>query len=61
MHPGTKEAILPLEEGDVVLHFPDRMTAESFEDFKDWAELMIRKAKRSVMSPRPIAVDRQNA
>lgn len=60
---GTGSAKLPLsskaimmqdtfsfDEGQVVLQWPSNMKAESFEDFKMWLELQIRKIKRSVKS-----------
>jgi hypothetical protein len=46
--PGMNSDVFTLKEGEVVLQWPSSMSPESFEDFKDWIELMTRKAKRSV-------------
>lgn len=46
--PGMNNDVFTLDEGEVVLQWPSRMSAESYEDFKDWLELITRKAKRAV-------------
>jgi hypothetical protein len=46
--PGMNSDVFTLDEGEVVLQWPSRMSEESFADFKDWIELMTRKAGRSV-------------
>lgn len=48
MQSGIKEDVFTLEEGQVVLQWPERLSPESFEDFESWLKLVIRKAKRSV-------------
>jgi hypothetical protein len=48
--PGMNSDVFTLDEGEVILQWPSRMSPESYEDFKDWIELMTRKAKRSVKS-----------
>lgn len=48
MAPGTKEDVFTLDEGPVVLQYPERLSPESFEDFESWLQLVIRKAKRSI-------------
>lgn len=48
MQPGVKEDVFSLDEGQVVLKYPERLSPESFEDFESWLQLVIRKAKRSV-------------
>ena len=50
MAPGTKEDVFTLEEGPVVLQYPEQLSQESFEDFQSWLELIVRKAKRSIRS-----------
>jgi hypothetical protein len=50
MQTGTKEDVFTLEEGQVILQWPERMSQESFEDFESWLQLVIRKARRSVRS-----------
>jgi hypothetical protein len=47
---GMNSDVFTLDEGEVILQWPSRMSPESYEDFKDWIELMTRKAKRSVKS-----------
>lgn len=46
--PGMNNEVFALAEGEVVLQWPDQMSLESYEDFKDWLELITRKAKRMV-------------
>jgi hypothetical protein len=48
MQPGTKEDVFTLDEGAVVLQYPEKLSQESFEDFEAWLQLVIRKAKRSI-------------
>lgn len=45
--PGNKEDVFTLEEGSVVLQWPERLSDESVQDLEDWIQLIIRKAKRS--------------
>ena len=45
---GMKEDVFSLKEGDVVLQWPERLSAESFQDLQDWTEIVLRKIKRSV-------------
>ena len=44
----SKQDTFTLDEGTVVLQWPSKMSETSFEDFKDWVELQLRKIKRSV-------------
>jgi hypothetical protein len=46
--PGMNSDVFTLDEGEVVLQWPTRMSPESYEDFKDWLDLIVRKAKRAV-------------
>ncbi len=43
---GMRHDVFALSEGNVVMQWPEKMSAESYEDFKDWVELMLRKIKR---------------
>lgn len=52
MQAGTKEDVFTLEEGQVVLQYPESLSKESFEDFESWLELVVRKAKRSIRTER---------
>ena len=45
---GFKQDIFSLDEGDVVLRYPAKMSQASYEDFNDWVELQLRKIKRSI-------------
>ncbi|WP_352953338.1 hypothetical protein [Mesorhizobium sp. M1322] len=35
-----------LDEGEVVLHWPENLSADSVRDFEYWVEGIIRRAKR---------------
>ena len=50
MQPGIKEDVFNLEEGSVVVQYPERLTQESFDDFESYLQLVIRKAKRSIVA-----------
>ena len=45
---GVREEVFTLDEGQVTLRYPPRLTAQSYEDFDAWLQLISRKAKRSV-------------
>lgn len=42
-----------LEEGPVVLQYPKTLSSSSFEDFKTWTELQLRKIQRSIKNDAP--------
>ena len=46
--PTMKQDTYTLDEGDVVLQWPARLSQESYEDLKDWLDLIARKMKRAV-------------
>lgn len=46
---GIVEATLPLEEGQAILRWPDKLSQNSYQDFEDWVGLMLRRAKRSII------------
>lgn len=46
----TKQENTTLTYGCAVLQWPEKMTEEDYEDFKDWIEIVLRKAKRSLVS-----------
>jgi hypothetical protein len=48
MQAGIKEDVFTLDEGDVVLQWPEDMTSESLTDVESWLKLVIGKLKRSV-------------
>jgi hypothetical protein len=45
---GYRRDIFSLDEGQVVLEWPEKMSADSYEDFQSWVELQLRKIKRSI-------------
>lgn len=45
---GLKQDTFSLEEGTVVLQWPSSLSQESYDDFKDWIDLQLRKIKRSI-------------
>ena len=60
-HPAMRPAALPLvtgsdhkqdnfsvDEGTIVLQWPQNMSATSFQDFEDWMEIQMRKIKRTI-------------
>lgn len=48
--PGMNNDVFTLDEGEVILQWPSRMTKESFEDFEEWLRLVVRKAKRTILN-----------
>ncbi len=47
-HPGQRQEVFGLDEGDVTLTFPANLSAASYEDLEDHLALFLRKAKRRV-------------
>jgi hypothetical protein len=47
---GMKEDVFSLPEGDVVLQWPEQISAESYQDLAAWAQIILRKIKRAVPS-----------
>jgi len=45
---GYKQDVFSLLEGEAVLRWPESLSKESYEDFKAWLELELRKVARSV-------------
>ena len=45
---GMNNDTFTLDEGQVILQWPAKMSPESYEDFKSWLDLVARKAKRTV-------------
>lgn len=43
-----KQDTFTLDEGPVILQWPSAMSETSYEDFKDWIDLQMRKIKRSI-------------
>jgi phage FluMu protein Com len=46
--PGVRSDVFTLDEGEVILQWPSQMSAESYDDFKAWLDLIAKKAKRTV-------------
>jgi hypothetical protein len=51
--PGMRNDVFTLDEGEVILQWPDHMSPESYEDFEAWLDLIAKKAKRSVGKQEP--------
>ncbi len=47
---GSKRDVFSLDEGRVILEWPEKMSADSYEDFQSWIELQLRKIKRSIIN-----------
>jgi len=45
---GARQDVFSLDEGQVVLQWPAKMSATSFEDFESWLQLQLRKIKRGI-------------
>ena len=43
---GVRREVFTLDEGDVVLSFPENLSPASYKDLKDYFDLFLRKAKR---------------
>lgn len=43
---GTRQEVFALDEGDVVLTFPDGLSLESYSDLESYIGVFLRKAKR---------------
>lgn len=46
---GVRQDIFTLDEGQVVLQWPERLSADSYEDFESWIQLQLKKIKRSIV------------
>ena len=45
--PGMNNEVFALEEGDVVLQWPSKLSLEDFEDLEAWLKIILRKARRA--------------
>lgn len=45
---GMRQEIFTLDEGDIVLEWPEKLSQASYEDFESWIQIVLRKAKRAV-------------
>lgn len=50
--PGTRKEIITLDEGDVIITFPENLSAESFADLEAYLALFVRKMKRRAIQER---------
>lgn len=48
---GIRQDTFTLDEGQAVLQWPERLCADSFEDFESWIQLQLKKIKRSIVQP----------
>jgi len=49
---GTRQDVFSLDEGTVRIEWPEPLSAESFEDLRDWLDILKRKIGRSVTTKR---------
>lgn len=47
---GSRRDVFSLDEGRVILEWPEKMSPESYEDFQAWVEIQLRKIKRSIVN-----------
>ncbi len=45
---GVREDVCTLDEGQAILRWPGRLSNAGYQDFKDWLDLIARKAKRLI-------------
>lgn len=50
---GFRQDVLALSEGQIVLQWPEKLTKESFREFKEWIEFQVRKIARISELPTP--------
>lgn len=50
---GMRQEVFALAEGDVVIQWPERISAESLQDFNDWLVILKRKIARAVQQQEP--------
>jgi hypothetical protein len=48
---GMRQEVFSLTEGDVTIQWPERLSADSLEDFTDWLRILERKIKRAATAP----------
>ena len=56
-----KEDVFSLDEGFVVLQWPDRLSADSAQNLKDWLALIGRKIERATSAQQKDAEDELDA
>jgi hypothetical protein len=56
---GMRQEVFALAEGDVTIQWPERMSQDSLEDFKDWLRILERKITRSALPPEVPAARRR--
>lgn len=49
--PGIRQEVFALDEGDVVITFPEELSAESYSDLAAYLDLFKRKMKRRSGAP----------
>lgn len=48
---GMRQEVFTVTEGDVTIQWPERLSADSLQDFKDWLRILERKITRSALPP----------
>ena len=50
---GQQQASFPLDEGQVLLQWPNKLSQASLEDFEAWLDVLVNRLRRSVnLSPK---------
>jgi hypothetical protein len=50
--PGTRREVFALDEGDLIISYPDDLSLASYEDLETYFQLFLRKAKRKAAAKR---------
>jgi hypothetical protein len=50
--PGTRQEVFALDEGDLVISYPEGLSLSSYEDLETYLQLFLRKAKRRATDKR---------
>jgi len=50
--PGLRREVFALDEGDLVISYPEELSLASYEDLETYLQLFLRKAKRKAAEKR---------
>ncbi len=50
-HAGARRAVFTLDEGDVIITFPERLSTNSVDDLEEYLKIFMKKARRDADSP----------
>lgn len=54
---GMRREVITLDEGDVVISYPENLSADSFDDLSDHLELFVKKMQRRTARPENMSAD----